>query len=127
MSGTMKTILGMMTAAVLAMGGTQATATSLTAGPGVGIGTGASGGVSGGGSGAVGMTRRVCVPKGPNNTLCFYLSPPTPRHVLSQCCYVKVERRKMRVFGRLRTVYVDKGRTCVSTGSAGRCLSAARR
>ncbi len=43
------------------------------------------------------------------------------------CCWQRVQKKRIRINGVMRTVYVNKGRTCVKVTNAQQCMKRARR
>ena len=90
-------------------------------GQGQGQGQGRWGG--GGGDGGVNMPHngRICILIGGDRLVCFYVRRPAPKLTGDICCWQRVVKKRMRVFGRMQTVYVDKGRTCRKVTSRNQC------
>ena len=104
------------------------------AGPGVGgggFGGGAGGAAIAGGGGGGGVPAMVpggpmCIPLG-GKIVCFFPKRPRPRMTGTTCCWQRVVKKRMRVLGKMQTVYVDKGRTCRPATDIRHCERLARR
>lgn len=121
MSGNMESVLFAALGAALLLAGTGHDAKAQVASVGPNFG---GGGIGGGGGGPITM-RRICV--GGPNELCFYPRRPRPKMTEDNCCWQRVQRKRLRLFGQWRTVYVDKGRKCVKVTTMRQCMKRVRR
>ena len=98
----------------------------LAASAGAGFAIGGPGGGGGGNGGGAEPPRnygRFC--EGPD---CYYPEHhrPRPRLTGDNCCWQRVKKMRIRIDGKMRTVYLDKGRKCVKVTSMQQCVKFSR-
>jgi len=137
-----KTLFTLLAAAGLLAAMQSHAALAQVAGPGVG-GFGNFGGPSnnpgtpgnpgsvnntpGGGGGGNVPSSRICITVGGDKKVCFYPRRPPAKYFQDSCCWRKVVKKRLRINGQWRTVYVDKGGRCAPASGARQCARLSRR